>query len=66
MMRAATVPIVIPIIALVGKPVLLEGVDVEEEGVGRVAVGDELEVVKDELVVTVYRKGRLVIMRRMS
>jgi hypothetical protein len=52
MMRAATVPIVIPIIALVGKPVLLEGVDVEEEGVGRVAVGDELEVVKDELVVT--------------
>jgi hypothetical protein len=66
MMRAAAVPIAIPIIAPEGKPVLIEGVDVEEEGVGRVAVGDELEVVKDELVVTVYRNGRLVIMRRMS
>jgi uncharacterized protein (UPF0216 family) len=50
MMTAATVPIAIPIIALEGKPVLVEGVEVEE-GVGRVAVGDELEVVRDGLEV---------------
>jgi hypothetical protein len=33
MMRAATVPITIPIIALEGKPVLVEGVDVGDEEV---------------------------------
>jgi hypothetical protein len=66
MTRAAKLPIAIPIIALEGKPVLVEGVDigdeevdVEEYGVDRVAVGDELEVVRGELAVTVYRNGRI-------
>jgi hypothetical protein len=68
MMTAAAAPIAIPTIALEGKPVLVEGMGIEDEevvveeavaeeaAVGRLLVGDELGVV---VAIAVYRNGRI-------